>query len=78
VEAHILESFQIKTQGNVARSLKIAIMKMKLVIQCSAWKGVTVDQKNAKLPVSAQVLDILFMVSCLVAAMVDYALIFVA
>ena len=53
-------------------------MKMKLVIQCSAWKGVTVDQKNAKLPVSAQVLDILFMVSCLVAAMVDYALIFVA
>ena len=73
-----MESFQIKTQGNVARSLKIAIMKMKLVIQCSAWKGVTVDQKNAKLPVSAQVSDISFMVSCLVAAMVAYALIFVA
>ena len=73
-----MESFQIKTQGNVARSLKIAIMKMKLVIQCSAWKGATVDQKNVKLPVSAQVLDILLMGSGLGAAMMDYALIFAA
>ena len=73
-----MESFQIKTQGNDARSLKIATMKMKLVIQCSAWKGVTVDQKNAKLPVTAQVLDILFMVSCLVAATMGSAPIFAA
>ena len=73
-----MESFQIKTQGNVARSLKIAIVKMKLVIQCSAWKGVTADLKNAKHPVTAQALDISFMVSCLVGVTMDSALIFVA
>ena len=68
----------MKTRNKDVRSLKIAPMKMKLVILCSEWKGVTADLKNAKHPVTAQVLDILFMVSCLVAAMVDYALIFVA
>ena len=74
----MLESFLMKTQNKGVRSLKIAPMKMKLVIQCSAWKGVTADLKNAKHPVTAQALDISFMVSCLVVVKMDSALIFVA